>query len=93
MRDIICHFNLIYKHIKKNTDTTFMRNACLYARTTQYKINDLVWVYSSVKVANKPKKITYSWVRPYRVISRPAEVLLELKPTSTEGQTIVVHVS
>ena len=94
VRATMRRFNLIYKHIKKNTEASFRRNAKLYTGNNKiFKLNSLVWVYSSVKIPNKPSKITDSWVGPYRVISRPAEVLLELKPVHTNGRNIVVHVS
>ena len=56
-------------------------------------MDDLVWVYSKRKVPNKPTKITDGWTGPYRIVGRPAEVLLDVTTAGTGGSTTTIHVA
>ena len=38
-------------------------------------------MFSKRKVPGKPNKITDGWTGPYRVVAKPAEVLLEVTHT------------
>ena len=55
-------------------------------------MDDLIWVFSKRKVPGKPNKITDGWTGPYRVVAKPAEVLLEVTPVGVEGRTFTIHV-
>ena len=80
--------------MRKHTEATFKRNALLYAgNANKFQVNDLVWIYSKRKVPNKPTKITDGWTGPYRVVGKPAEVLLDVTPADSEGRTTTVHVA
>ena len=94
IQETLIRFEEMYRFMRKHTEATFKRNARLYAgNTNTFKMDDLVWVYSKRKVPGKPTKITDGWTGPYRVVGRPAEVLLDVTPAGTEGATTTVHVA
>ena len=94
VQDVTRRFNLMFHHIKKNTETTFARNARLYVGSaTDYKVNDLVWLFSKRKVEGKPQKITDGWTGPYRITGIPADVILELTPAETAGSIFAAHIT
>ena len=94
IQETLIRFEEMYRFMRKHTEATFKRNARLYAgNTNTFKMDDLVWIYSKRKVPGKPTKITDGWTGPYRVVGRPAEVLLDVTPAGTEGATTTVHVA
>ncbi len=87
-------FECMFAAMKKRAEDTFRRNARLYTGNTEdFKVDDLVWVFSKRKVTGKPTKITDAWLGPYKVVGKPAEVLLQVKPAETEGRTTTVHIT
>ena len=87
-------FECMFAAMKKKAEDTFRRNARLYTgNTEEFKVDDLVWVFSKRKVTGKPTKITDAWLGPYKVVGKPAEVLLQVKPAETDGRTITVHIT
>ena len=94
VRDTQQRFSSMYAFMRRNAETAFARNAKLYTGTTHgYKVGDLVWLFSKRKVDGKPLKLTDAWLGPYRVLSTPAEVLLEVTPAETAGRRFTTHVS
>ena len=94
IQETLIRFEEMFRFMRKQTEATFKRNARLYAgNANTFKVDDLVWVYSKRKVPNKPTKITDGWTGPYRVVGKPAEVLLEVTPAGTEGSNTTVHVA
>ena len=94
IQDTMRRFEVMFSKMKENAETTFRRNARLYSgRPNEYAIGDLVWCFSKRKVKGKPGKITDSWMGPYKVIGKPADVLLQLKPADYQGKAITVHIT
>ncbi len=94
IQETMRRFEVMFAEMKKKTEATFRWNAKLYSgRTNEFVIGDLVWCFSKRKVEGKPQKITDAWLGPYKVIGKPAEVLLEVKPADTGGCTKTVHVT
>ena len=94
IQETLVRFEEMFKFLRKHTEATFKRNARLYAgNANTFKLDDLVWVYSKRKVPNKPNKITNGWCGPFRVVGKPAEVLLDVTPADSEGRTTTVHVA
>jgi deoxyuridine 5'-triphosphate nucleotidohydrolase len=94
VQEVVRRFNAMFHRIKTNTETTFARNARLYVGSAaEYKVNDLVWLFSKRKVPGKPLKITDGWTGPYRVVGIPADVILELTPAETAGSTFAAHIT
>ena len=84
----------MFKIIRKQNEAQFQCNARLYSgQADEFKVGDLVWCFSSRKVPKKPGKITGAWMGPYQVTGKPADVVLEVKPTDTGGRTITIHVT
>ena len=94
IQETLIRFEEMFRFMRKHTEAAFRRNARLYAgNANTFKVDDLVWVYSKRKVPNKPTKITDGWTGPYRVVGKPAEVLLDVTPEGAEGNTTTVHVA
>ena len=94
IQETLIRFEEMFRFMRKHTEATFKRNARLYAgNANTFQVNDLVWIYSKRKVPNKPTKITDGWTGPYRVVGKPAEVLLDVTPADSEGRTTTVHVA
>ena len=91
--DTMRRFELMYKKVRKNAEARFHRNAKQYSNADQWKVGDLVWVYSKRRVLGKPGKITDAWVGPYKIIAKPAEVLVEVIPAERAGRKITKHVT
>ena len=94
IQETLMRFREMYAFMQKHTEATFRRNAKLYAgKANVYQVDDLIWVFSKRKVPGKPNKITDGWTGPYRVVAKPAEVLLEVTPAGVEGRTFTIHVA
>ena len=94
IQETMVRFQEMYAFMRKHTEATFQRNAKLYAgNANNFQVDDLVWVFSKRKVPGKPTKITDGWTGPYRVLSKPAEVLLEVTPAGVEGRAVTIHVA
>ena len=94
VRHAVTNFTTIYAYMRKNQDAVIRRNAKLYTGSTHdFKIGDNVWYLCPRKVGSKPQKITDTWVGPYTIQAKPAQVLLRIKPLNYEGPTITVHIS
>ena len=94
IQETLVRFQEMYAFMRKHTEATFQRNAKLYAgNANNFQVDDLVWVFSKRKVPGKPTKITDGWTGPYRVLSKPAEVLLEVTPAGVEGRATTIHVA
>ena len=94
IEETLIRFEEMFRFMRKHTEATFKRNARLYAgNANTYSVDDLIWVYSKRKVPNKPTKITDGWTGPYRIVGKPAEVLLDVTPAGTEGKTTTIHVA
>ena len=94
IQETLIRFEEMFRFMRKHTEATFKRNARLYTGTANtFKVDDLVWVFSKRKVPNKPTKITDGWTGPYRIVGKPAEVLLDVSPAEGEGRTVTVHVA
>ena len=94
IQETLVRFQEMYAFMRKHTEATFQRNAKLYAgNANNFQVDDLVWVFSKRKIPGKPTKITDGWTGPYRVVSKPAEVLLEVTPVGVEGRAVTVHVA
>ena len=94
IQETLVRFEEMFRFMRKHTEATFKRNARLYSgNANTFKVDDLVWVYSKRKVPNKPTKITDGWTGPYRVVGKPAEVLLDVTPAEAEGRTTTIHVA
>ena len=94
IQETLVRFQEMYAFMRKHTEATFQRNAKLYAgNANNFQVDDLVWVFSKRKVPGKPTKITDGWTGPYRVLSKPAEVLLEVTPAGVEGRAVTIHVA
>ena len=92
IQETLVRFQEMYAFMRKHTEATFQRNARLYTgNANNFQIDDLVWVFSKRKIPGKPNKITDGWTGPYRVVSKPAEVLLEVTPAGVEGRAVTVH--
>ena len=94
IQETLIRFEEMFRFMRKHTEATFKRNARLYAgNANTFNVDDLIWVYSKRKVPNKPTKITDGWTGPYRVVGKPAEVLLDVTPAGTEGKTTTIHMA
>ena len=94
IQETLVRFQEMYAFMRKHTEATFQRNAKLYAgNANNFQVDDLVWVFSKRKVPGKPTKITDGWTGPYRVLGKPAEVLLEVTPAGVEGRAVTIHVA
>ena len=94
IQDTMRRFEVMFSKMKENAETTFRRNARLYSgRVDEYAIGDLVWCFTKKQVKGKPGKITDAWLGPYKVVGKPADVLLQVKPADYEGRTITVHIT
>ena len=80
--------------MRRNQKGMFERNAKLYTgNLDKFKIDDIVWYFCSVKVPNKPTKITDMWIGPFKITSKVAPVLVGVKPADYEGDERMVHVA
>ena len=94
IEDTMRRFEVMFGWIKRNSEARFRRNAKGYTgNPTQFQVGDLVWCYTKRKVPGKPGKITDAWLGPYEVVEKPADVLLTVKPATTQGRAIVVHIT
>ena len=94
IQETLVRFEEMFRFMRKHTEATFKRNARLYAgNANKFQVNDLVWIYSKRKVPNKPTKIMDGWTGPFRVVGKPAEVLLDVTPADSEGRTTTVHMA
>ena len=94
IRETQMRFNTMFQFMRKNSETTFARNAKLYTGSiNNYAVGDLVWLFCKRKVEGKPQKITDGWTGPYRITRIPADVLLDITPAETAGRTFTTHIT
>ena len=92
VRATLARFKQIYGYIRKNGESVIRRNAKLYSGNKKdFKIGDRVWYLCPRKIQGKPTKITDQWLGPYKIIKKPAEVLLTIEPAEYKGPAITVH--
>ena len=94
VRHAVTNFTAIYDYMRKNQDAIIRRNAKTYqGNQDTLKVGDRVWYLCPRKIPGKSPKFTDSWLGPYVIKARPAEVLVRIQPAHYEGPTITVHVS
>ena len=93
VRATLARYREMYEYIKKNGTGVLRRNAHQYeGKDNLWKVGDLVWYLSPLKLKNKQLKHTNAWLGPYTILERRAPVLLLIKPTNQEGTAKVVHI-
>ena len=100
-RDINVHvmetlnrFKKMFTHVRHKNNAVIKRNAQLYSgRTNDIAIGTRVWYLAPRKIQGKPGKITDSWIGPFKVMKKPTEVLVDIKPADYRGPTITTHMS
>ena len=84
----------MYRQIQESNEAVFRRNARLYSGNLQeYKVGDRVFYYTGRKLKNKPRKITFGWIGPYKLTRKVSDVIWVLTPCDTEGDEVTVHVT
>ena len=94
VKNTLDRFGAMFEFMRRNQNTMFERNAKLYTgKLDNFEIGALVWYFCSVKVPNKPGKLTDMWLGPFRVTTKLAPVLVGVKPADYEGDERMVHVT
>ena len=92
--DVLRRFQAMYSQIKEQNEAVFRRNARLYSGNLHsYQAGDRVFYYTGRKVKNKPHKITFGWLGPYKLVRKVSDVVWVLVPCETEGDEVTVHVT
>ena len=92
--DVLRRFHAMYRQIQESNEAVFRRNARLYSGNLQeYKVGDRVFYYTGRKLKNKPRKITFGWIGPYKLTRKVSDVIWVLTPCDTEGDEVTVHVT
>ena len=88
---MVC-FGKMYDCMREGTEARFHHNARAYTgNKEQYKEGDKVWCFTSQKFQGKSGKITDAWLGPYTVIDVLSDVMLMVRPSTTEGHDISIH--
>ena len=94
VRETLNRFKKMYNHVRNKNNAVIKRNAQLYSgKTNHIEIGTRVWYLAPRKIKKKPLKITDRWTGPYRVISKPTAVLVEISPADYNGPTIITHMA
>ena len=79
--DMTARFRQIFKYMREGQEAVYRRNARLYQNNTkQFEEGDKVWYLCPRQVQGKPPKITDTWLGPYVIRKRKAEVLFQISP-------------
>ena len=94
VRETLDRFKKMFNHVRNKNNAVIKRNAQLYSgKKNEMEIGSRVWYLAPRKVKSKPSKLTDQWVGPFKVIGKPAAVLLELSPADYSGPTITTHMA
>ena len=94
VRETLDRFKKMYNHVRNKNNAVIRRNAQLYSgKTNHIGIGTRVWYLAPRKIKGKPVKITDQWIGPFKVISKPTAVLVEISPADYNGPTIVTHMA
>ena len=94
VRETLDRFKKMYNHVRNKNNAVIKRNAQLYSgKTNHIEIGTRVWYLAPRKIKKKPLKITDRWTGPFRVISKPTAVLVEISPADYNGPTIITHMA
>ena len=85
-------FRKIYQFMRNNQEAAIRRAASAYKnKILNLKAGDLVWYLCPRQVPGKPRKLTDSWLGPYRVVGKANDVVWKIKPHTYDGPAIMVH--
>ena len=94
VRETLDRFKKMFNHVRQKNNAVIKRNAQLYSgKLNEIAIGTRVWYLAPRKIQGKPGKITDSWIGPFKVIKKPTEVLVDIKPADYRGPTITTHMS
>ena len=92
--DVLNRFHSMFSQIKAENEATFRRNSRLYSGNIHdYKVGDRVFYYTGRKLKNKPRKITFGWLGPYKLVRKVSDLIWVLAPCDKEGDEVLVHVT
>ena len=87
-------YKKMFNYVRNKNNAVIRRNAQLYSgKTNNIAIGTRVWYLAPRKIKGKPGKITDSWLGPFKVVKKPTEVLVDIKPADYRGPTITTHMS
>ena len=92
--DVLNRFHSMFSQVKAENEATFRRNSRLYSGNIHdYKVGDRVFYYTGRKLKNKPRKITFGWLGPYKLVRKVSDLIWVLAPCDKEGDEVLVHVT
>ena len=93
VKSTLLNFNKTFKYVRENERKIIRRNEKLYTgETGKYQQGSSVWYLSPLLAkSGKTRKITNQWTGPYLVTRKISDVLFEIKPKFSDGNTITAH--
>ena len=89
---IVKRYRQIYDYIRRKTAASIRRSAAGYMGAPRhYKVGAKVWYLCPRKIGPRPAKHTDSWLGPYKVVKKVADVIYKISPLVYSGPAISVH--
>ena len=94
VRDTLDRYKKMFNHVRNRNKAVIKRNAQLYSgKLNQIEVGTRVWYLAPRKIPGKPLKLTDMWTGPFKVLSKPTAVLVEISPADYQGPTIITHMA
>ena len=80
-KETLDRYKKMFNHVRNKNNAVIKRNAQLYTgKACQIEVGTRVWYLAPRKVPRKPMKLTDQWIGPFKVLSKPTAVLVEISP-------------
>lgn len=90
--EMMARLSQVYKRVRENTELAKSKRIVQYNKKTKernYQLGDLVYLKDMAPVVGKSKKLTKTWMGPYRVIEKVGPVTYRIKRVGGRDNQVV----